>query len=64
MNSKELPWNEIDPLIERALAEDIGNGDLTTEYLIPEDSFIEAEWVANEPCCLAGLPIVDRIFQK
>src|SRR5574341_110836 len=64
MDTKELPWNEIDPIIDRAFREDIGDKDLTTDYLIPEDVIVEAEWVAKEPCCLAGLTVVDRIFRK
>lgn len=64
MLSNELPWNEIDPIIDRALQEDIGKIDITTDYLIPDDTIIEAEWVAKEPCHIAGLPLVDRILHK
>ncbi|MBI1871488.1 MAG: carboxylating nicotinate-nucleotide diphosphorylase [Chlamydiae bacterium] len=64
MKNEKLPWDEIDSIIARALKEDIGSGDLTTEYFIPSDVVLEAEWVAKEPCRVAGLPIVDRILEK
>jgi nicotinate-nucleotide pyrophosphorylase (carboxylating) len=59
-----LQSKEIDDLIDRALAEDRGSKDVTTESLIPEDVLIEAEWVAKEPCCIAGLFVVERVLEK
>lgn len=64
IQNHDLPWAEIDPLIDQVLAEDKGAGDITTDVLIPASARIEAEWVAKEPCRIAGLLVVDRIFRK
>lgn len=57
-------WKKVDRLIQLALDEDVGSGDLTTEYLVPSGVTLEAEWFSKEPCVLAGLPVIDRILSK
>jgi nicotinate-nucleotide pyrophosphorylase (carboxylating) len=62
--------NEIllSPLVERlidlALEEDIGTGDVTTRALIPPDLKAEAHIRAKETLVVAGLPVAARIFQR
>ncbi len=46
-----------------ALAEDIGDGDLTTKYFIAEDSRCRAMIVARERCVVAGTAVATRAFQ-
>jgi len=53
----------LDALLRQALQEDIGNGDLTTTAIIPEDARGEAIIVANEDGVVAGGPIATRLFQ-
>lgn len=53
----------LDALLRQALLEDIGNGDLTTTAIIPEDAQGEAVIVANENGIIAGGPIATRLFQ-
>ncbi len=53
---------EIDALIERALAEDVGAGDVTTLATIPDDQFAEATFLAKEDGVLAGLAVAERVF--
>lgn len=60
----QIPWDEIDPLVERALAEDIGWGDATSEAVIPADMAATANIVAKADGVVAGLPIVERVFRK
>lgn len=64
MKFEKKVWKKIDALLEIALDEDLGKGDITTECLIPEGAIIKAEWIARENCRLAGLPMVERIFKK
>src|SRR6185437_3125928 len=57
----------IDPLfdselIRRALAEDIGRGDVTTEATIPAGAQATARIVAREAGVVAGLPLAQRVF--
>jgi nicotinate-nucleotide pyrophosphorylase (carboxylating) len=49
-------------LIEAALAEDIGRGDLTTQLTVPPALWATATIVAKQDGVLAGAPLVDRIF--
>ena len=49
-------------LIRRALAEDIGRGDVTTEATIPADVQATARIVAREAGVVAGLPVAQRVF--
>jgi nicotinate-nucleotide pyrophosphorylase (carboxylating) len=50
--------------IEIALAEDVGSGDLTSEYLIPETRCVRARIFAKEPCVVAGVGVVRSIYSK
>lgn len=53
----------IDPIVRRALAEDIGTGDVTTAATIDPEATAKAELVAKEDFVLAGLPVAQRVFQ-
>ena len=57
-----LPTDKLDVLIERALAEDLGPGDLTTENAIPAERRGRARLIAKESGVLAGLPAFFRTF--
>ena len=50
-------------IIDRALDEDIGTGDLTSNSIIPKDYRITARIVAKEKGVIAGLPVVQRIYR-
>jgi nicotinate-nucleotide pyrophosphorylase (carboxylating) len=54
----------IDRLIDLALEEDIGPGDVTTRALIPPDLMGEAHIRAKQPLVVAGLPVAARVFYK
>jgi nicotinate-nucleotide pyrophosphorylase (carboxylating) len=54
----------LDRLIELALDEDIGGGDVTTLALIPPDLMGEAHIRAKQDLVMAGLPVAARVFQK
>ena len=56
-------WVIIDRIIENALEEDIGSGDITTSSLIPEDSVSSASLTAKSAFILAGLPFAKRTFE-
>jgi len=52
----------VDDIIERALAEDIGTGDLTTLCCIPAESTTEGFIYAKEKGIVAGIPVAARVF--
>ncbi|MGR3319119.1 MAG: carboxylating nicotinate-nucleotide diphosphorylase [Candidatus Anammoxibacter sp.] len=60
----KLDKRKFEELVEFAIKEDIGNGDITTNCTIPDNLIISANFIANEPGIIAGLPIVDHIFAK
>ena len=64
MKVYKLDWKEVNRVVETALAEDIGSGDLTTELLFPELIECEAVIKAKESGILAGLPIAKVVFEK
>ena len=49
--------------VSRALAEDIGGGDITAQ-LIPEDKQATAVVISREPAVICGRPWVDEVFQQ
>lgn len=51
-------------LFNMAYAEDIGDGDITTNNLVPPDSNKTAILVAKEEGVIAGLPVAEMVFRK
>ncbi len=51
-------------LVDRALAEDVGRGDWTTEALVAPDRQARARIVARAPIVVAGLPLAAAVFGK
>jgi nicotinate-nucleotide pyrophosphorylase (carboxylating) len=49
-------------LIERALAEDVGDGDLTTAAVVPEGAHARARIDQKEPGAVAGLDVAEAVF--
>ena len=59
-----LEFRSIDPLIELALAEDIGNGDITTESTVSPTQKGVGVIIVEDDGVIAGLPVARRVFQK
>ncbi len=53
----------LDP-VDIALAEDVGSGDLTSLFFIPEPHISKARIFAKEACVIAGVEVVRRVYQK
>jgi len=51
-------------LIELALAEDVGDGDITTNNIIPAGIRRKAKMVAKADGVVAGLPVAEMVFRK
>ncbi len=62
MESNYLHDSRIGRLIEQALFEDVGFGDITSESLIPEVQLGKAEFIAKESGIISGLDIVKLVF--
>lgn len=61
---RELSEEQLDGIIGRALAEDIGPGDITTEILIPRDLHGQAFLMIKARGILAGGEIARRVFHR
>jgi nicotinate-nucleotide pyrophosphorylase (carboxylating) len=51
-------------LIDMALEEDIGPGDITTDHTVPSDSAGRGIIMAKEDLVIAGLAIAQRVFER
>lgn len=56
--------DDFDWLIERALAEDVGAGDVTVQYFVPEERQATALLVARQEGVIAGSELARRVFLK
>lgn len=64
MNTNIL-WDNVDPLIENTLREDLGEiGDITTDTIIPENLIGKGKLITREEGIVAGLPVAERVFSK
>ena len=59
-----METQEFDAIIDAALREDMPEGDITSESLIPADARSEAIFLAKEDGILAGLAVARRVFEK
>jgi nicotinate-nucleotide pyrophosphorylase (carboxylating) len=53
----------VEELVRRALLEDIGPGDITTEATVPADKMCTAVIIAKEAGVLCGLPVAQTVFR-
>lgn len=60
----ELPLGAIREAVERALAEDLAWGDVTSDLLVPVDLQATAVMVARETGVVAGLTVADGAFRS
>ncbi len=60
--SAELQAN-VERIIADALHEDIGEGDITSQLLLPDDLIGTYAVVAREPLVVAGIDVLMRVFQ-
>jgi nicotinate-nucleotide pyrophosphorylase (carboxylating) len=55
---------EVRRIVKRALAEDIGTGDITTLLTVPDDSISRAEIIAKEDGVIAGLQVATVVLRE
>ncbi len=56
--------DHVEKLIEMALAEDIGAGDVTSAYFVPEKAQVKAMMLVKAEGVVAGMEVAQRVFQK
>jgi nicotinate-nucleotide pyrophosphorylase (carboxylating) len=50
-------------VVERALAEDVGSGDLTTDAIVPAGTRWRARLLLQQPGVVAGVPVAEAVFR-
>ena len=58
-----LTHADIDDLVARALDEDVGTGDVTTQATIPPETIAEAYFLAKQDGVVAGLVVAEQVFK-
>lgn len=64
INKFQIPQEQIDSLIDLALAEDISHGDITSQGLIPPELQGKASILAKADGIIAGGEVAKRVFLK
>jgi nicotinate-nucleotide pyrophosphorylase (carboxylating) len=64
VDAAELPLASLDPLIDRALAEDVGAGDVTTSACVEPAIRARADAVARHPMVVCGGAVFARVYQR
>ena len=54
----------VERLIDLALEEDIGSGDITTNFLVDPEARSRGAVVAKEPLVVAGLAVAQKVFRR
>jgi len=57
-------WDQVDRLIDLAVEEDLGPGDVTSHTLFDPDVEVRADYVVREPAVLCGGPVLGRLFER
>ena len=55
---------DIDRIIDNALAEDIGYGDVTTEACVPPSTRVRGYFLVKEAGVICGLEVMRRVFER
>ena len=60
-----MNWHshEINELVRRALAEDVGSGDATTAAIVQRGTMAKASIIARQTLVCAGLPLAESVFR-
>lgn len=54
--------SQIKPILQNALAEDIGDGDVTTNCIVPPDATLTGQFIAKADGIVAGLVLAQQTF--
>ena len=60
----DLDADEVNRIVDAAIAEDLGKGDITSKAVIPKETEFEGVMAAREPVVVAGLGIARLVLEK
>lgn len=59
----DFDFAKIEALVRKALEEDLGTGDITTDNLIQDDALARGEFIGQKEGIICGLPIIEPLFR-
>ncbi len=59
-----LSAEQLSALVERALEEDLGEGDLTARWTVPEGKKARGSVISQQALVVAGLPVAAEVFRR
>ena len=59
-----LPPEAYRDIVRRALVEDVGTGDVTTEATVPREQRARGVFLVKAPCVLAGVDVAAEVFRQ
>ena len=62
-SSNTEPPLDVSECIHRALKEDIGDGDVTTDSIVPDGASLRGSIIAKQPGIVAGLTVANQVFR-
>lgn len=57
-------WDGLDRAVDAAIAEDVGDGDISTAWTVRPNVRARALLIARAPGVIAGLAVAERVFQR
>ena len=63
LSSPPVDLAEVEAIVRRALAEDIGSGDITTQAALPPEARLAGQFLAKQAGILAGLDVARLAFR-
>lgn len=64
MTAPRLAPADVYAAVDAALAEDVGNGDITTQAIVPDAARMRLVMVTRQPIVVAGLPVAVETFKR
>lgn len=59
-----MAWDGLDRAVDAAIAEDVGDGDISTAWTVRSKARARALLIARAPGVIAGLAVAERVFQR
>jgi nicotinate-nucleotide pyrophosphorylase (carboxylating) len=63
INESGLDRELLAAVVERALAEDVGSGDITTDAIVPAGERRQARLLLEQPGVVSGVPVAEAVFR-
>lgn len=57
-------WDGLDRVVDAAVMEDVGDGDISTDWTVRPNALAHARLIARAPGVIAGLAVAERVFHR